>query len=163
MAFDFARAGRCLQVVVQQSFLRQAPTGQTAYAYVDIPNTFKSFAIKETGSLILVESYTQGWMGASTGGNNSSIKWTSGTAGGILARGSSSNGDGWSRSGDGGEANRSWSNGRIHCIDHGLTAGSVITINLVFGAWSTTGATVNYSDGYQSPMIWIATEYSRNF
>lgn len=158
MASSFTKAGRCLQVVVNQSFLFQAGTGQSAYAYVEIPNTTNSFFIKETGSLIIVESYTQGWMGGSTGGNSCTISWN----GNILGRGSSSNGDGWSRSGDNGDANRSWSNGRIHHIDHGLTAGSTMTIKLWHGAWSTTGATVNYTSGYQSPMIWVASEYSRS-
>lgn len=158
MAFDFSKAGRCLQVVWNQSFLRQSPTGQSTYTYVEIANTTKSFTIKETGSLIIVESYTQGYMGGSTSGNNCTIRWNDN----ILGRGSSSNGDGWTRSGNGGDATRSWSNGRIHCIDHGLTAGSTITITLMHGAWSTTGATVNYSDGYASPMCWVASEYSRS-
>jgi len=162
MAHNFAQAGKCLQIVNNMKFDFFQPTGQTTYAYNAIANTAKDFTIKETGSLIIVESYTQGWMGGSTGGCNSTIRWSSGSAGGILGRGSSSNGDGWSRSGDGGESNRSWSNGRIHCIDHGLTAGAVITIDLMFGAWSTTGSTVNYSVSYKSVMGWVASEFSRD-
>lgn len=162
MAFDFAQAGKCLQVVNNMGFDNFNNTAGVAYTYVDVPGTTKSFQIRETGSLIVVEHYAQGWMNGSTGGCNNAIRWTSGTAGGYLGRGSSSNGDGWSRSGDGGEASRSWSNGRIHLIDHGLTAGSTIEITQILGSWSTAAHGQNWSTSYKSLQGWIATEFSRD-
>ena len=64
--------------------------------------------------------------------------------------------------GNGGDSYRSFNTKRTHNIDHGLAAGASITISAYFGAWSSTGATVNYSTSYRAPMIWIASEYSRN-
>ena len=154
----FAASGRCLQVVVKQSNLWQSPTGQSSYNYVEIPNTSKTFTILETGSLLIVEMYHQGWMGSSGSGCDGCIKWNDN----LLGRGSSSNGNGWSRNGNGGDSYRSFNTKRTHNIDHGLAAGASITISAYFGAWSSTGATVNYSTSYKAPMIWIASEYSRN-
>tara|TARA_B100001029_G_C15061479_1_gene458899 strand:+ start:2896 stop:3390 length:495 start_codon:yes stop_codon:yes gene_type:complete len=161
MAHQYPQAGRCIQQVTMQVWAQQTPTGQSAYSYVNIPNSNKSFSIKETGSLLVVESYTQGWLASSGSGCDSTIYWNSGSEGGVLGRGSSSNGNGWSRSGNGGDSYRSFNNGRIHHIDHGLTAGSTIEIGLSFGAWNTTGATVNYSTSYKSLMGWWCMEFSR--
>ena len=104
MAHQYPQAGRCIQQVTMQVWAQQTPHGQTAYSYTNIPNSNKSFSIKETGSLLVVESYTQGWLASSGSGCDSTIYWNSGSAGGVLGRGSSSNGNGWSRSGNGGDS-----------------------------------------------------------
>ena len=152
----FAGAGRCLQVVVKQSNLWQSPTGQSSYNYVEIPNTSKTFTILETGSLLIVEMYHQGWMGGSSSGCDGCIKWNDN----LLGRGSSSNGNGWSRVGNGGDAYRSYNVGRIHSIEHGLNAGQTIEIGLGLGAWNTSNAGLNWG-GYRSLMGWWCMEFSR--
>ena len=152
----FAGAGRCLQVVVKQSNLWQSPTGQSAYNYVEIPNTSKTFTILETGSLLIVEMYHQGWLNNSGSGCDGCIKWNDN----LLGRGSSSNGNGWSRIGNGGDAYRSYNVGRIHSVEHGLNAGQTIEIGLGLGAWSTSNGGLNWG-GYKSLMGWWCMEFSR--
>lgn len=162
MAHQYPQAGRCLQQVTHQVFEANLQTNQSTYSYVKVGSSNKSFAIKETGSLLIVESYCQGWLNGSGGGLDMTIYWNGGTGDNMLGRGSSSNGNGWSRNGNGGDSYRSFNTKRTHNIDHGLAAGASVTISAYLGAWNTTGATVNYSTSYRAPMIWIASEYSRN-
>ena len=161
MAHQYPQGGRCLQQVTHQVWERRNPTGQSTYNYNKIDGSNKSFAIKETGSILIVESYMQGWQGGSSSGLDGTIYWNGGSGDNVLGRGSSSNGNGWSRAGNGGDSYRSFNIARIHSIEHGLTAGTTIEIGLMIGAWSTTGATINYSYSYRSLMGWWCTEFSR--
>ena len=100
--------------------------------------------------------YHQGWLNNSGSGCDGCIKWNDN----LLGRGSSSNGNGWSRIGNGGDAYRSYNVGRIHSVEHGLNAGQTIEIGLGLGAWSTSNGGLNWG-GYKSLMGWWCMEFSR--
>ena len=160
MAHQYPQAGRCLQQVTHQVFETNLQVNQSTYSYVKVGSSNKSFAIKETGSLLIVESYCQGWLNGSGGGLDMTIYWNGGTGDNMLGRGSSSNGNGWSRVGNGGDAYRSYNIGRIHSVEHGLNAGQTIEIGLGLGAWSTSNGGLNWG-GYKSLMGWWCMEFSR--
>jgi hypothetical protein len=155
MAHPFT-AGSPLQIVSHSVITSGQKGSQTAYTYNDIAETFNIITIKETGSLLVVQGYVQGWLNGSTGGASVAIKW--GTN--IVGRGSSSQGDGWNRAGDNGDAYRSYSIGRIAHIDHELSTGATLSIGLTLGAWSTTGAGAGWP-GHAANFSWQAIEYSR--
>ena len=96
MAHQYPQAGRCLQQVTHQVFEANLQANQSTYSYQKVGSSNKSFAIKETGSLLIVESYCQGWLNGSGGGLDMTIYWNGGTGDNMLGRGSSSNGNGWS-------------------------------------------------------------------
>ena len=91
MAHQYPQAGRCLQQVTHQVFEANLQTNQSTYSYNKVSSSNKSFAIKETGSLLIVESYCQGWLNGSGGGLDMTIYWNGGTGDNMLGRGSSSN------------------------------------------------------------------------
>jgi hypothetical protein len=117
--------------------------------YQLIPNTTKSFQIKQTGSTLVLQAYVCGYS-SNSNGTNMTFR-----VNGVLYGTNGGSGDTWSRAHNGWSA--SMNIGRILTINHGLTAGSTCTVELMGGVWSS-GSTYFGYPGYNTYMGWVAME-----
>ena len=137
MAYNY-QAGSAIQVVHNNIVMPPGPNTSSSQAYTLIPGTNTNITIQQANSKLLITGYIQGWGNSGNGGNMAFI--LNGTVAGV----NGGSGDTWCRALNGGNGNRSYNIGRLMMWNHNLPEGSVVTIGMALGSWTT----VNISAGW---------------